>query len=298
VLVSAFETAVRRQGKITTDTTAAEILATGDLEIQGRLIPLLRMSHQEYFVQEAQVASYNGRVPLPTRSILGAVRHVQLMYGGRSIALPQRSVEDDVLGVSAGVPTGWYFDGGSVVLLPRGVDATVRLRYYLRPSAMILESDAAVARVNTVTQNSGGYSLVLSNATAGGGAGLPIDIISSASSHEIDAMDVTSSGNVNQLVTAAQLLSPIQVGAYAVTAGFSPVVPVPEEMVSGLVHQTAYVILRSLGYEQEAASQKTLAEEAMGQARAILAPRSEGNPKRLRGGIRASLGVWGSRGRW
>lgn len=292
MLVSAFITAVRRQGKITDDTTAAEILATGDLEIQGRLIPLLRLTHQEYFVQETQVASYNGRVQLPTRSILGAVRHVQLMNGGRALPLPQAALEDDTLGPASGLPESWYFDGGSVVLLPRGTDATVRLRYYLRPSAMVVETDtASVAAITVATESAGGYALTLANAAP---AGL-IDVVSNASSHELDAIDVTSAASTSQTITATQLLSPIQVGGYVVKAGFSPVVPVPEEMSAALVHQTAYVVLRSLGYDTEAASQKALAEEALGNARTILAPRSEGNPKRMRGGIRRALGAWG---RW
>lgn len=293
MLVSAFITAVRRQGKITTDTTDAEILATGDLEIQGRLIPLLRLTHQEYFVQETQADSYNGRVQLPARSIMGAVRHVQLLNGGRTLPLTQAALEDDILGVSAGLPEAWYFDGGSIVLLPRGTDATVRLRYYLRPSTMVVETDtASVAAITVATQASGGYTLTLANASPSTGF---IDVISNSGSHELDAIDVATSNSTTQTITSAQLLSPIRAGGYVVKAGFSPVVPVPEEMASGLVHQTAYVILRSLGYDNEAASQKTLAEEAMGNARTILAPRSEGNPKRMRGGIRRALGSWG---RW
>lgn len=293
MLVSAFITSVRRQGKITTDSTDVEILSTGDLEIQGRLIPLLRMSHQEYFVTEAQVSSYNGRVALPRRSILGAVRHVQLLAGGRAIRLPQVALEDDSLGTSGSLPQSWYFDGGSVVLLPRGSDGTVRLRYYLRPSAMVNETDATrVAIVNAATQLNGGYTLTLANASPVAGL---VDVISGAGSHELDAIDVATSGTTTQIIASTDLLSPIQTGSYVVAAGFSPIVPLPEEMAASLVHQVAYVILRSLGYDQEAISQKTLAEESLSQARAILAPRSEGNPKTLRGGIRRALGVWGGR---
>lgn len=295
MLVSAFITAVRRQGKITTDTTDAEILATGDLEIQGRLIPLLRMSHQEYFVAEAQAASYLGRVALPKRSILGAVRHVQLLTGGRATRLPQVALEDDSLGSTGGIPTSWYFDGGSIVLLPRGSDATVRLRYYLRPSAMVSDASAVAPAPSSIQSftilANGDHQLVLNSATGPG----PIDVITSGGSHAIAALEAsTASLSTSQTLLAASIISPVSVGDYVVAAGFSPFVPVPEEMAAPLVHQVAYVILRSLGYEQEATSQKTLAEESMSQARVLLAPRSEGNPKRIRGGIRRALGAWGS----
>lgn len=294
MLVSAFITAVRRQGKITTDTTDAEILATGDLEIQGRLIPLLRLSHQEYFVAEVQATSYLGRIALPGRSILGAVRHVQLMSGGRASRLPQVALEDDYLDSGSGVPESWYFDGGSIVLLPRGTNATVRLRYYLRPSKMVVEGSFSVpagVAISTITiLANGDHQLVLAAPTGPGN----IDVVTAGGAHAIAALEApTTSLNVNQTLPASSIISPISAGDYVVAAGYSPFVPVPEEMAAPLVHQVAYVILRSLGYEAEAGSQKTLAEESMAQAKALLAPRSEGNPKRMRGGIRRALG-----GRW
>jgi hypothetical protein len=288
VLTSEFVTAVRRQGKITTDTTDAEILATGDMEIQGRLIPMLRLSHQEYFVAETTTASFNGRVQLPPRSILGAVRHVQLLSGGQTQRLPQVSLESDFLGASAGLPESWYFDGGALVLLPRGTNGTVRLRYYLRPSRMVLNTDLSVARVTVATAVSGGYTLTLSGAPVA----LTLDVVSNGASHQLCGMDLLAFGAPSLVMTSAEVMSPIAVGDWVCAAGQTPVVPVPEELFSNIVHQTAYVVLRSLGYDDEANSQKVLASESFADARLILAPRSEGNPKRLTGGIRRALGAW------
>ena len=293
MLVSEFIAAVTRQSQVTSDVTSASILLAGDMEIQGRMIPLLRMSRQEYFVSETQVDSYNGRVALPPRSILGAVRHVQLVVGGVSRRLPQVNLEDDYLGASGGTPGAWYFDGGSIVLLPRGTDGTVRLRYYIRPGRMIAESTtASVALISTATQSAGGYSLTLANSSPSTGL---IDVVSGSASHELNAINVATSASTTQVISSSALLSPITAGGYVVAAGYTPVVPVPEEMFSALVHQVAHVLLRSLGYDSEAAAQKQLANDAMADAKVLLAPRSEGNPKYLRGGIRAALGAnwWG-----
>ena len=296
MLVSEFISAVRRQGKIPSDISSADILAAGDMEIQGRLIPLLRLSHQEYFVTEATVESVNGRVRLPPRSTMGAVRHVQLVYGDTYQNLPQVELESDQLIAAGGVPGGWYFDGGSIVLLPRGTNGSIRFRYYLRPSKMIVETDTNnVSEILSATETNGLYSLTLANAITTPDA---VDVISGGGSHALCAIDVSNLQLTVVAVTAAEVLSPIALtsstyvigGDWVAAAGRTPLVPVPEEMFSTLVHRTAYVMLRGLGYEAEAASQKALADESHQDAMAILAPRSEGNPKPLTGGIRRAMG--------
>lgn len=288
MLVNEFITAVRRQGKITTDTTDAEILSTGDMEIQGSLIPLLRLSHQEYFVAETQVASVNGRVRLPNRSIMGAVRHVQVISGSSALRLPQVALEDDALGSSSSLPSAWYFDGGSIVLLPRGTDATVRVRYFVRPSKMLVAASDSVATVTAVATSGANFILTLSSASV---AGTTFDVVGDGSSHAVLLLGFAGEALTNpQTVPIASVLSPIAVGDYFVSAGFTPVVPLPEELFAALVHQVAYVILRSLGYDSEAQAQQSLAQAALQQGQAILAPRSEGNARKLRGGINGALG--------
>lgn len=292
MLTSEFITAVRRQGKITSDTTDAEILATGDMEIQGSLVPLLRLSHQEYFVAETQVASVNGRVRLPTRSIMGAVRHVQLISGSIAQRLPQVTLESDYLGSGSSTPDSWYFDGGSIVLLPRGTDATVRLRYFVRPSKMIAETTTAKVTTITALATSGANTvLTLAGASTND---VNFDVVGSNGSHAVLVADYRSTNGTPEPVLTSSILSPIAVGDYVVSAGYSPVVPLPEELFAALVHQVAYVILRSLGYDNEAQAQQSLAQASLQQAQAILAPRSEGNPRKMRGGINKALGrFWG-----
>lgn len=287
MLASEFVAAVRRQAALPADILDADVLAAGDIEVQARLVPLIRAAHNEYFVSELQVTSYNGRVALPPRSIAGAVRHVQQVVGGITQRLPMVALEDDAMGVSGGLPTSWYFDGGGIVLLPRGTDGTVRLRYYLRPSKMVLETDAAKVWLITVaTQSSGGYALAVSGTLPSSGL---VDVVSVAASHELDAVDVTPAGGSSLTITQAALLNAIRVGSYVAVAGYSPFVPLPEELAAALVHQVACALLRGLGYDSEAGAQQRFADAAMGAATTLLAPRSEGNPKKRRGGMRKAL---------
>jgi len=277
---------VRRQGSMTADYADADILAAGDMEIQGRLVPLIRQVHSEYFVTEQNADAYNGRVALPPRSIAGTVRHVQLIVGGVTRTLPMVALEDDYLGVGGSLPMGWYFDGGGIVLLPRGASGTVRIRFYMRPSKMVLESDTSkVWPITVATQSGGGYALTVTGTLPSA----KVDIINPGASHELDAFDVLAAGTSNLTVTQAAMLNQVAVGGYVVAAGYSPFVPLPEELSAALVHQTAHVLLRALGYDSEAGAQARLADAALTEGKGLLVPRSEGNPKRMRGGIRRSL---------
>lgn len=289
MLATQFVTAVRRQGQFPADLTDASILAAGDMEIQGALVPLIRQVHAEYFVAEAQIASHLGRVPLPARSIVGSVRHVQLVSGSGSVPLPQVQLEEDFLAGGAGVPYGWYFDGGNVVLLPRGTDGTVRFRYYVRPSAMTVAADDYV-RVNSTVINAASIDLNLSGSAPEPTPDTLLDVVSNRGSHNVCVIDQPTSADLFIVIPNSALLGPVSAGDYLVLAGFTPVVPLPEELFAALVHQTTAALLRALGYDSESGAQTAFAEKALAGAQTLLAPRSEGNVLRRVGGIRAAIG--------
>lgn len=288
MLASEFVAAVRAQGKIPADVTDASILLFGDREVAGRMVPLLRSVRQEYLVAEMQASSYNGRVALPHRSVVGGVRHVQLLVGDQAAHLPRVEPEDDVA-TGGSNPSGWYVDGGSIVLVPRGSSGTLRMRYFLRPSKLVLESNATYCRsITSAAQASGGWTLTLSGAAPSGST---FDVVSSGPAHELVAIDLASSTSIPQ----ASCLSTFSVTAspgYVTQPGFTPYVPLPEELASACVHFVAGVILRSLGYDSEAQAQLGVAEGELELAKTMLAPRSEGNVKRLRGGVLQALS-WG-----
>lgn len=290
MLASEFVAAVRAQGKIPADVTDASILLFGDREVAGRLVPLLRSTRQEYLVAEATVASYGGRVAVPHRSVVGGVRHVQLIEGSQFRHLPRMEPEDDALSSVAGSnASGWYFDGGSIILVPRGASGSCRVRYFMRPSKLVLESTTTHCRsITSAAQASGGWTLTLSGAAPSGST---FDVVSSGPSHELVAIDLASSTSIPEascLSTFSVTTSP----GYVTQPGYTPYVPLPEELASAAVHFVAGVILRSLGYDAEAGAQLSLGEAALELAKTMLAPRSEGNAKRMRGGVLQALS-WG-----
>lgn len=290
MLASEFVAAVRAQGKVPADISDASVLSFGDREIAGRLVPLLRASHQEFMVCETTAEAYNGKVPIPQRAIASTVRHVQRVDSGVAQHLPQLELEDDSLsGSSGGGPVGWYFDGGCVVLLPRDSSGTVRFRYYMRPSKLVLETDTSSVRsITSAAKASGGWTLTLSGAAPSGST---FDVVSSGPAHELVAIDLASATTIPQASCLSVFFGTSAVG-YVTKPGFTPYVSLPEELATACVHYVAAVILRSLGYDNEAGAQLALAESELKLWQGTLAPRSEGNPRKLRGGIRRALS-WG-----
>lgn len=282
-LTTAFVTAVRRQGSIPSSYASTDVLAVGDGEIQAVFIPLLERVRQNFLVREVTASpDSRGRVALPARAVGAGVRSVHLQVGAGWVQLPQRALEEpDAPG--SGQPFGYYLDAGSIALLPYGSSGALRIRYVSRPGAMVLDTDTAkCARITNVSSGTTNTALTVVLYTGSTG----VDIISSGPAHQQKAIATTfTSPNVP---TADLLETPI-VGDYLVQADSSPFVPLPEELFAALVHRTAGVILRSYGYDEEAQMQLGLAGEVMRHAAAMLLPRNEGNPQRMRGGLVRAL---------
>lgn len=294
MLTSAFVAAVRRQGSIPSTYAATDILLTGDSEIQGVFIPLLEQFRQNFFVRELTATpDARGRVPLPPRAIGAALRNVQLAINNTWRSLPQRALEDPD-SLYSGQAFGYYLDAGSVVLLPTGASGTLRIRYTCRPGRMVDDATAGLAKVITVVGTPGATTTALTCAFSG--ALTTCDILSSGPAHQAKVIGAALSGTQpNLTVLNADCIEQPVAGDYIAIGDTSPFVPLPEELASALIHMTASTILRDLGYLEEAEAQEQKAEKVVKNATPMLVPRNEGNPQRIKGGLRRALGA---RGRW
>ena len=279
-LTTAFVTAVRRQGSIPSSFTSSDILAMGDGEIQAVFVPLLERLRQNFLVRELTASpDSRGRVALPARAVGAALRSVHLQVGNGWTLLPQKAIEENDF-ASSGQPFGYYLDAGSVALLPSGTSGTLKLRYSARPGRMVL--DTATASAGVISGVTVGSTTTLITSTYSGVG--PVDVVSAGPAHQQKVI-----GSVLGPITNTDCLETPAVGDYLCDADTSPFVPLPEELVAALVHRTSGVILRALGYDEEAGIQLALAGEAIANATPMLVPRNEGNPQRFKGGLRASL---------
>lgn len=284
-LTTDFVAAVRRQGAIQSSFASADILSAGDIEIQSRFIPLCEATRQNYFVREATVtADARGKYPIPARSIGSTLRNVQLFLNNGWWSLPQRQMELGDFPSAGALPAGYYVDAGNIVLLPNGTAGTLRVRYTARPGRMVLDTDTTqTQRITAVTPGTTTTSLTLAGAYTGS---TTIDIVAAGPAHQQKAIGTTYTA---PNVPTADLQDGVAVGDYIAVADRSPFVPLPEELYAALVHRTSGALLRALGYDEEAAQQLKLAEDAIQSAKDFLQPRNEGNPQQVVGGLRASL---------
>jgi hypothetical protein len=216
------------------------------------------------------------------------VRLVQLINGPTLTVLPLLDPAKDFgTVVSSGYPWGFYFDGGGINCLPSGTNATLRIRYYARPGLLVIVSGATAVRITVVTPG----VTTTTFQTASPLASANYDLISSGPAHQQVAIDavVTSLGGVTMSVPTASLLEQPQVGDYISLPDTSPYVCLPEELSDVVVLNTAARYLRARGYLEEAQTAQSQAEKALAPAIDLLRPRSDGNLKRLSGGVVSQL---------
>jgi hypothetical protein len=304
-LTTTFVAAVRRQGSITAQYSDSDILLSGDMEVQTRLLPLLRRMRAEYGVRRLQLPIANGRVVMPDRSQVAGVRLVQLVQGNALIALPQVQPEDDYGTSVGGAPYGWYFDAAGINIVPSNATGQVLVRYYQAAPSMILSSDTpSTSEITAVTVGASLTTVTFSGSTTVSSG----DVISGRPSHHVVLPGLVSgtgsasysnsvypSIDTDRPIEIGAITSTLRIGDYVAPNGRTPFVPVPEELFGVLVHRTAGVMLRASGYLEESSAQLQLADEAEVLARDLLAPRSEGTPRALLGGISAAMGRRGWR---
>lgn len=259
-----------------------------------------------------------GRVQLPPRAIGAGLRSVQLNVGNSWVSLPQRSLED-ADSLSTGDAAAYYLDGGSMVLLPTGTTGTLRIRYACRPGKMVLDTDNTKAmKIQYVIEGDANFPYALAQLT-----GLALwdlthtDVIACGPAHQCKVIDalfvdnpsdpgiaqynfqssyihetINNSQPQDVMANAAAPANAASLGDlpdYACAADCTPFVPLPEELYQSLVHRTAGVILRAYGYDEEASMQLQVAAESIQNATPMLMPRNEGNPERIRGGLRRAI---------
>jgi hypothetical protein len=301
VLTADFIAAVRRQAQATAQVSDADVLAWGDQEVRAHYLPMLRKMRAEYGVRRLLVTIANGRARIPDRAQVAGVRLVQWVTAGQLVPLTQLTPEEDYGRTGASTPLGWYFDAGDICVVPPNAQGQLLIRYYQQAPRMLLSS--LVAQTSPITAVTVGTATTVTfNAATTVSSG---DVVSAAPDHRtvIPGL-VGGTGNATWSNAVYDFLDrdlpvpggdpsrTILEGDWVAPNQQTPFVPLPEELSSALTHRVSGVILRALGYLEESGAALELAREAEAEARVLLAPRSEGNPRFLTGSIAARLGGW------
>lgn len=273
---SALITSVKRRGMLpSTDETlaTADFLAILNDEIQTYLVPLLMSVREEYLVGTSVVSGATS-YPIPVRAIGGKLRSVEIASGDSYVPLVRIEPEQRSSGAE-----GYLVEGNRIVLLPEsGSAATLRLKYFRRPSSLVATSavgtlSAAYAAGSTALVLNSTAPSTFTNATA-------VDVVSATPGFDASSDDLTLSSPSGTAATVAApgLTEAAASGDYVCLAGESPVPQVPVELHPLLVERATFVALKALGNpragEFEASAEKMKARVTM-----LLAPRVEGSTR-------------------
>jgi hypothetical protein len=278
--------------------SSAEILATADEEMRSYVLPLVRRVQEEHLLQASDYTVISSdaigqplgaQYRIPGRAIGGALRDVYLVDSDGGVVRPPRLSTDDLEGATWGL----YLFSNCIHYVNRNGSCsapTLRMTYYLRPSALVLE--AAAGRVTGYDANA--HSITIAAAPAAFAGQTSFDIVRGRPGFEMLGFDLPGSITGTTVTLTGVLPNDIAVGDWVCLPEESPVPQIPAELHPLLAERVAFTYLKIEDPEAAAASAKTL-EEMQAGAMLLLGQRIQGSPKKI---VPAANGLFRRGGLW
>lgn len=277
-----------------TGTADADLLAAGDKEMQGRLVPLVMKAREEYFVRSLDytITANQAAYRVPPRAIGGKLRDAFVVQSSSLQALarlePERLPEFSTV---ASVPWAFYMEGNSLVLVPTPASTanTLRVKYFVRPNRLIATTAARQITSVTAATPSALYTRIgLASSVPGGWtSSLTYDVVKATPGFEHAAIDLIPTGglsgsNFDTLTSALPSgFGSSNVGDWVCLAEESPIPQLPAELHQLLGQRIACRVLQALGDLEALKSAERDAERMEGEALSLIQPRTDGTPRKL-----------------
>jgi hypothetical protein len=252
--------------------------------IRDRMVPLFLSTNQNYFVTYVDFPMTQGvkKYPIHYRAIGRALRDLKLKYNLDNIRMVDMrliALEDEHLFINQTLPTGFYFSGDSIMVVPEPNSSTYIMRQFfnLQPNRMVTMDQAA--KVVAIAGN----VLTVDAIPAAFLPPLKVDFIQGKAGCSTISYDVTLQGAASNQLTFASAsdLAGVEVGDYVALAQESPVMQLPDEAQQLLETATADRVLYAIGdYEGSAAMQKDAKLQEMNLLK-IIQPRIEGEQTKI-----------------
>ena len=279
----------------------AELLVIADEVIADTILPLVRKVAQEYGVVQADqsIVADQDAYRIPTRAQVQGLRDVILVQANSGVgySLPQIPLEERETYQPAG---SYYWRSGSafclqgdkVILLPTPTQSgfTLRLRYYRRPSRLVL--DAAAAQI-TDASNSPGFTV--DAVPAAWSTDDLFDTIEGNPGFDWLATDSTATdASGTSMDFAATPSAEIANGDYFALAGETPIPQIPAELHSSLALGMTVRIHELMGRTQLHDRGQAKLEDQLEKLMVLLTPRVDGENVRIipRGGLLRGRRRW------
>lgn len=234
--------------------TDTRLLSMLTFEQMTTIVPQIMTAQEEYFVHVTDIAldSNETAYDMPERAIGKKLRDVSLVdTSGNEIYLSRLNPSDTKFysQINNAGSSSWtevfYLQNNSVMLLP-GVPSTyasLRLRWYRRPSNLCATTDAAQITVidtntNTITVDALPSTMIV---------GETVDFIDSTPSFDSLEDDAAITVVANQDVTFASLPDGLAVGDWISLAGTTPIPQLPYEAHPVLAQLGACKALEAMG---------------------------------------------------
>jgi len=253
--------------------------------MRDKMVPLLLSVNENYFVvEETEVEVANqAAYSIPYRSIGRTLRDLKMRQVGATNSIQDMSLialEDAHMMAPSGVPSGFYFRGDKIVLVPYPIsDQYELIKYYdLQPSRLVQTTSAAL--IQSVSTN------VVTCATVppSFASGVYVDFVKGIQGCSTLAMDVqitNVSGSQVTFTSASDIPSDLVAGDYIALAQETPVLQIPDEAVPLLETLTGERVLYAISdYE---GAEKLLSDAARQEKDLlkVISPRVQGEQTKI-----------------
>lgn len=295
--------------------STATILRAADGVILARATPLMRAVREDYAVKvlDYTVSAGTAEYRIPERASYGALRDVTYIDSNDNETSLPRFDGSDRTGIVRsttlqGFPQAYVLEGDKVVLLPiPNETATLRMRYYLRPSRLV---SVASCGVIDASATSAAYTVDVATVPSGFPATSGqayFDIVQGRPN--FDALVIQKGGTRSSSpsdrfsfdladipeATRTEIASDLTLlrTDYLCLAGETPVIPLPVELHEAVNRLTTAALCRSIADHAAADSHEDLGARELQNAATGLSPRVDGedpahvqihSPLRLRRG--------------
>lgn len=279
--------------------SSAEILDLACEALDTTLADMLLSTRtQRWTSQASDVSIVSGTYlyAIPERALAAGVTDVLITDGTDEWSAPELSIADAFLYRQSGgewdSPYAYCYRDDKIELLPHPTSSSYSLRvlYPRTPPTLVLTTACNIVSSKTATTITTTSTVVFSSTAT-------LDIIpATMNSHEPRGTDLAGTSIATTNITIlAGVPSTTVAGDYVVTAGTTPVIPLPRSLWWPLVRETSLLVIASLGDSEHAQLEGAVSDRVMKAARSVLEPRSRGatpkivarqSPLRIKRGFR------------
>lgn len=265
--------------------TDPDMLQMADDTIRDKLVPMLLSVNANFFVKTCLtlLVAEQKEYAIEARAIGRGLRDLKLLGLGsnpNTYSLSQIALEDEHLFPACGQPTGFYFSGDTIMLVPTPVSANYYLKQFFNIQPNQLVTVASAARVVAVA----GAVVTCVSVPSTFTAGAYCDFVQGVSGCSILAWSklVTNvAGNNITFAASSDIPSTLAAGDYVTMERQTPVLNLPDECQQILESLTGHKVLYAIGDYEGAAALLKDADIQEKNLLKILQPRIEGEPQKI-----------------